>query len=182
MGLHDRDWYWEERRRKEKLHYNPKAFRWSKSESAAGLPFVRRPGRMLKVVLVCAVVVCLALFVSQWRRYDAATREQARESTRAQLSRLQAAERERIAAAEEQARASRLEQAEANRLRSISAMREDGVRATALAGKQEARRQKLWAKFYHPNPQCERNTTVECANAFIRARRRFNELYASGKF
>jgi|SRR5664279_1595975 len=41
MGLHDRDWHWEERSRREKLHYNPKAFRWSKSESVAGLPFAR---------------------------------------------------------------------------------------------------------------------------------------------
>jgi len=46
------------------------------------------------------------------------------------------------------------------------------------------RKERAWARFYSRPPQCDDNPTkammVECANQFIRARRQFEESYASG--
>ncbi len=66
MGVEDRDWYWEERRRKERLHYNPKSFRRSNSDTGAAPR--GRPG--FWVILVVAFVVALALAptVGRWWR------------------------------------------------------------------------------------------------------------------
>lgn len=39
------------------------------------------------------------------------------------------------------------------------------------------RRSAAWERFYQPSPECLRDATVECANAFIRAQKAFNEKY-----
>lgn len=39
------------------------------------------------------------------------------------------------------------------------------------------RRNAAWERFYQPSYECRRDATVECANAFIRAQKAFNEQY-----
>ncbi|RYX90213.1 MAG: hypothetical protein EOO28_30400 [Comamonadaceae bacterium] len=48
-----------------------------------------------------------------------------------------------------------------------------------------ARREAAWAKYYKKPAQCDSadgQAFVDCANGHIRAKRRFEELYASGKY
>ncbi len=49
----------------------------------------------------------------------------------------------------------------------------------------QSRREEAWARFYTKRPQCDESKggawTVECANEFIRAKRRFEDLYSSGR-
>lgn len=44
-----------------------------------------------------------------------------------------------------------------------------------------ARREEAWARFYRKPKECETSWTGECANDYIRAKRRFDELYDSGR-
>ena len=65
MGVEDRDWYWEERRRKERLHYNPKSFRRSRTDGAA--PRRRgRPGFATITVIVLVLALAAAPTVGRW--------------------------------------------------------------------------------------------------------------------
>ena len=45
-----------------------------------------------------------------------------------------------------------------------------------LAMRQE-RREMAWRQFFTPSQECLRDATVECANAYIRAKRKFDEQY-----
>jgi len=178
MGVQDRDWYREELRRKEKLHYNPKAFRRSRSSTTSETSRPRRPlGPVSKILIACIAAICLAVFVSQWRRQEATSRGETERLERAQKLRLQAAEQERAASLEQQARRDRVQQEEAARLRSIAAQRE--ARSSTID--EENRRKELWAKFYKPDPTCEGVSSMDCTNAYIRARRRFDELYSKSR-
>jgi hypothetical protein len=67
----------------------------------------------------------------------------------------------------EQIRRSAAVQAAANR---------EMVRQRAEAAKAAA-----WAAFYQPSPECLAQTSVECGNAHIRARREFEQKYAAGE-
>ena len=178
MGVQDREWYWEERRRKEKLHYNPKFFRRPRSAASAT---DHAPGptssTWRRAALLFLAIIGIAFFVAQWRSHDMATRRMAEAAEKEQKLRLQALEKERIELAEMQARAARHQREEANRLRAISAQREGAQRAQTAEIDEQGRRAELWKKFYKPAPGCERSATVECANAFIRARRQFDESY-----
>jgi len=44
MGMEDRDWYWKERQRKERLHYDPKAVRRWRGDASSSVPRSGRPG------------------------------------------------------------------------------------------------------------------------------------------
>jgi hypothetical protein len=47
------------------------------------------------------------------------------------------------------------------------------------------RKERAWAMYYSRPPQCDdnpaRQTMIECANQFIRAKREFEELWSAGK-
>ncbi|MEP6482428.1 MAG: hypothetical protein ABJA94_10525 [Rhodoglobus sp.] len=122
------------------------------------------------------MIIGVTFLVAQWRSHDMAARRMAEAAQREQSLRLQALERERIEAAEKQARSARLEQDEANRLRGIATQRVNAQKAETVEVDGQRRRTELWQKFYRPAPGCERSATVECANAFIRARRKFDEI------
>ena len=178
MGVQDREWYWEDRRRRENLHYNPKSFRRPRfTTTNSESPIKRRPNALSRAVVVAVAAVALAVFVGQWRRHDIAARQMAEAAEQQQKARLQAAARERLATMEQAARLDRLRQDEAIRQRAASAQREAESLARASAADEERRRTQRWERFYKPEPGCERSATVECANAFIRARKRFNELH-----
>lgn len=117
------------------------------------------------------------MLVGLWRTHAAEMRRMADEAGLEQKMRLQAAERERLANIERAAHVDRLGQEEAVRQHRVAAQRDLELLGRAAAADDERRRAKRWEGFYKPAPGCERSETVECANAFIRARRRFNELY-----
>ncbi len=65
MGVQDRDWYWEERRHKERLHYNPKSFRRSRIDDDA--PRRRgRPSFATITVIVLVLALAAAPTVGRW--------------------------------------------------------------------------------------------------------------------
>jgi uncharacterized protein HemX len=182
MGVQDREWYWEERRRKEQLYYNPKVFRRRKRPTPNSDAHSRRAAPIFqRLLLLCVAVLCLGVFVSQWRRHDISARKEAAAAVEQQKLRLQAAERDRAMLAEHQTNRERSEQDAASRLRAVSAQREADARARISAADESRRHRESWERFYKPDPACERSATVECANAFIRARRRFEETYAKGR-
>lgn len=43
--------------------------------------------------------------------------------------------------------------------------------------RQQANREIAWRKFFTPAPECLDDATVECANAYIKAKRKFDEQY-----
>lgn len=45
----------------------------------------------------------------------------------------------------------------------------------------EAKKEAAWAAFYQPSQECLKQTSVECGNAHIRARREFERKYAAGE-
>ncbi len=47
----------------------------------------------------------------------------------------------------------------------------------AELAKRQERREIAWRQFFTPAPECLRDATVECANAYIRAKRKFDEQY-----
>ena len=66
MGVEDRDWYWEERRRKEGLYYSPKSFR--RSNSDAGAAPRGRPGFWVILAIAFVLALAFAPTVGRWWR------------------------------------------------------------------------------------------------------------------
>jgi len=71
----------------------------------------------------------------------------------------------------------------------VNAAKQDDLRRTTPSSSAERardeRKERAWAKQYKKPPQCEDPSAgdllVECANHFIRARREFEQAYATGK-
>lgn len=53
--------------------------------------------------------------------------------------------------------------------------------AMLLASREAAMREELWAWYYQKDSRCEANYDSDCANAYIRAKRKFDEQWNSGK-
>lgn len=68
MGLEDRDWYWKERQRKERLHYDPKAFRRWRGDASTTAPRSGRPGVGTVIAIVFVVALVLAPTAGRWLR------------------------------------------------------------------------------------------------------------------
>lgn len=182
MGVQDRDWFCEERRRREKLHYNPKSYRQQSIASLPGRTFRGLSRRPFKTALLIGLVMTgIVLLGAQWRRYDIAARQEAEVAEKEQKVRLQAATRGQRVFADQRSRLDRLRQEEANRARVAATQREAGSRAQASFADRERRDKEKWDRFYKPDPNCERSMTVECANAYIRARQKFNESASAGR-
>jgi len=75
MGLEDRDWYWKERQRKERLHYDPKAFRRWRGDVRASAPRGGRPGFGTVIAVVFVVALVLAPIAGRWLRERLAERD-----------------------------------------------------------------------------------------------------------
>ena len=45
----------------------------------------------------------------------------------------------------------------------------------------ERSKERAWTAFYRPSEQCLNTASVECGNAYIRARREFERKYAAGE-
>jgi len=178
MGVQDREWYWKERLRKEQLHYNPKVFRRPETSDTALGSEPRRSIVGPLVVMACVVVAALT-FMADRHRENAMTSPQSQAAKRARETQQVDAEATSESARRQQERLSAFQQQEARRLQEIAAQRERESSASAMAAQAEERRQTAWAKFYRPSPKCEGSGTVECANEFIRARRKFEAQYST---
>ena len=66
MGLEDRDWYWKERQRKERLHYDPKVFRRWTGDASTTRPRRGRPGIGTIIAVLFIVALVLAPTAGRW--------------------------------------------------------------------------------------------------------------------
>jgi hypothetical protein len=179
MGLQDRDWYWAERDRKERENARsepvlvflprtpPPAKRRPPESATFGAARPPLSWRQLGLLAIASAVLVLASFsleraVRQSREAAAAAEQKEKQTVSAERA---ADERRKhftaLAAVQEAERAR------------VAAVRAE-VEAAAKAKAAEASRQSAaWAQFYKPDPQCSTSWTVDCANAYIRAKRRF---------
>jgi hypothetical protein len=67
------------------------------------------------------------------------------------------------------------QQAEQARVTAAKAELEAMAQRKAAEAAEAANRSAGWEQFYKPNPSCRTSWTVDCANAYIRAKRRFEE-------
>ena len=185
MGLYDRDWYWQDRARKERQYYNPREFR---SQGAGVATHSGALPRRVSAVsaniaaATAAVVVCLlAGLVAQWRAETVATEMQRASQEAAQRAQAQV-EHVRHEAEEQQARRNdELQRQEALRSKAISERQHfENDRKRAVMAETD-RKERAWARFYRKSAICDDAATVECANTYIRAKHSFEEKYARGE-
>lgn len=182
MGVHDRDWYKEATRQRERYTYSPKAFRaWRGTPAGMADSGHRLPTPALRPIL-CWLAVGLVLFVASHafldRRERLASEEAACAANQAKVQAEQQAQddedRRRVKQVE-------LDRQEAIRVQAIRE-RQQGDERTARAIFAEAvRKQWAWERFYQPPAYCNEAGTVECANAFIRAKRSFAHRFITCK-
>jgi len=88
------------------------------------------------------------------------------------------AEEARLAALAEQSRRAEAQRAaEEAHLREVRQRQEAEDAARGAAQEEEQARAAAWAKFYRPSASCRDSVSVECANAYIRAKRAFEAQY-----
>jgi len=125
-----------------------------------------------------AVGVCLGLLIAEfigWKFWQFELAAQA-EAARAQVAKAAAeqAVRDQVIAAQRRA-------ADAARTAAAAtAERVDEAHRAAESAEQQ-RHEQAWARYYQKPARCQITWDVECGNDFIRAKRRFEELYAAGK-
>lgn len=173
MGIQDRDYYWKDRDIDgAKLPPSGQRFRvidevrHRPSEPAES----HSPERVLGVLTVISALIVVA-FISYQSRIDRAQKHAqqapAQQATQASIARAAEANARAAAQAEQQARlhADQLEQKK---------KLEEKIRQEA---ERKNKRLEAWSQFYKPSLQCQADWTVECANALIRARARFDDQY-----
>lgn len=171
MGFEDREWYRKELKERERR------------ARAAGNP--RRVFSPLNIVLALLAAATLAFAVLAWvlqSRAESAAELRVRSVPNAlHESQLEDQKLQREAGEREAARQALLQQQDAQRQQAIVERQradEEALRAQAEAVDRKA---KAWEKFYRKPAVCNDATTMECANAYIRAKRVFEEKYARGE-
>ena len=175
MGIQDRD-YWRERYNH--MHASqPHATHWREDElrgASSTHPTDFAPERVLKIttlVIACLIAAACAMqFLMERRQALEQERLQQQAQIQAQEKALQQARTRQSLEAARQADANR-------RAQSRRITEEQQHAARALAVRIQAHKQAAWEKFYQPAPQCLLDATVECGNAFIRARQKFEQQH-----
>lgn len=173
MGVQDRDWYWAEKERKEKLYYHPRSFRRARSSQPA--EGERGPGLRWRVIVLALAAICAAPFAFRWYAQQTAglistvpnsVQESAVNAVRAAPVPVNAYAPPQLA--------------ETRRVQRLGEIRVKQASAAEAAATHEEHRRAAWAKFYQVPPKCVGAGTMECANAYIRARRAFEAKYGAG--
>lgn len=173
MGVHDRDWYRDHHRQ---LEAQESSDRW------------RKPGR-LPLYLQIAIGVFIGTLVASFVLWRVSVWHAERQITQAAEELRRTLE---IAAAEErQAAESRRRQEEMRQRQELARRSQAASERTAIenarrrAASEAERRETAWQAFYRKPASCDEarggSWTVDCANDFIRAKKRFAELFDAGK-
>lgn len=173
MGIQDRDYYWKDRDI-DGAKLPPSGRRFRVIDEVRHRPSEpvesRSPERLLGwLTFISALIV--VTFISYQVRIDRAEKQAQQaavhQATQASIARAAEANARASAQAEQQARlqAEQLEQ----RKRLLEKLNKDAER--------KLQRDAAWERFYRPSAQCKADWTVECANALIRARARFDDQY-----
>lgn len=182
MGIQDRD-YWRDRYNHRSRAGDADPTHWRQDELyASGKPApVHPPEQLLMAVTIVFAVAAAAFFGFNYLSE--------RKRQQLQVS-MQDAQSRAIAQAREQAlqRAQLLHQQtkQQEARRQLQHMQPQVQQQQMHSARQQAldaqsRKEVAWQKFYQPAPHCLQDATVECANAFIRAKRQFEATYQEGK-
>lgn len=170
MGFEDRDWYKKELKAKAR-----------RARAADRVPRFTP----LKIALGLLAAATLAFAALGWivhSRSEAAAELKLRsqpnvlEEAQAEGKKLQLEDEARDAA-----RQSRTQQQDAQRVQTITAQQQAEQEARRAEAEAIDRKAKAWEKFYRKPAVCNDANTMDCANAYIRARRTFEEKYARGE-
>ena len=184
MDLQSRDVLWAERIRKERENASlPGVDLFLPLEAPHphhSVPFGRSRAPLTSRQMALAAVAAAALVWASFYAERAVRRS--KEEAAAEAAEMRQKERERALAEQSAEKLRRRREAEA------AEQEAEQVRATAARAQLEAaaqlkaaeaaeatRRAASWDQFYKPNPSCKTSWTIDCANAYIRAKRRFEE-------
>jgi len=130
--------------------------------------------------LALAAVAAAALVWASFYAEDAVRRSQ--EQAAAGAAEMRQKEREGVLAEQSAEKLHRRREAEAAeeeaeqvRVMAARAQLEVAAQLKAAEAAEATRRAASWDQFYKPKPSCTTSWTVDCANAYIRAKRRFEE-------
>lgn len=169
MGIYDRDWFWEERDRRERRRSRSKREWWKRALL----------GALIAVVGISAVMA-IRMWIVQ-KAFADMQREVLSVSER--MQRQAHASSQRMLAEQERQREARQVLDQARRQSMADA---DSARALAHRAQlaERERKEGAWADYYQPPPQCDNANPsidlVDCANRHIRAKRDFEVKYEAG--
>jgi flagellar motor protein MotB len=179
MGVEDREGYRKDQApRQSAAAARPGAEAWG----AAGVLRRNAAWVITFAILAAALLAFAALSWILRARSDAAAQAMIQSLPNAlQQSQLEGQKLQRESEEREAARLARLQQQDAQRSRAVAQQQraeEEAQRAEVAAVERKA---KAWEKFYRKPTSCNDASTMECANAYIRAKRLFEEKYARGE-
>jgi hypothetical protein len=144
------------------------------------VPLGRSPALLTWRQLALAAVTATALVWASFHAERAVRRGQ--EEAAAEAAEMRQKDRERVLAEQTAEKLLRRREAEAAeqeaaqvRATAARTQLEAAAQLKAAEAAQATRRAASWDQFYKPNPSCKTSWTIDCANAYIRAKRRFEE-------
>jgi hypothetical protein len=142
---------------------------------------VARSSRLPVLIVLGLLFVCaIALGIAQWRSRVVLVTATAAANREAERAAEEASREDRAAVEHEATRRQQLQAQDEARRRELDERRQAEEVALNATRADEQARQRAWTEFYRPAPGCKDATTVECANAFIRARQAFDKRYPAG--
>ncbi|MEO8057931.1 MAG: hypothetical protein ABI671_06370 [Burkholderiales bacterium] len=170
MGFEDRDWFKKEQKAK------------ARRARAADRPPRFTPLRIGLGLLAAATLAFAGLGWIVHSRTEAAavvklqSQPNQLKQSQAEAQKLQLEEQGRDAA-----RQALAQQQDVRRLQTITAQQRAEEEARSAEAAAVDRKAKAWEKFYRKPAVCNDANTMDCANAYIRAKRSFEERYARGE-
>jgi len=143
-----------------------------------------QPVSRLRTVLTAGFLVVLlgsaATFeIVQWRNQRALRTATAAANREAELVAEQLTREQQAAVEREAARQQQVQAQDDARRRELAERQRAEQAAVDQSRAREQAREAAWAAYYRPAPGCKDSTSVQCANAYIKARREFDRQYAS---
>jgi hypothetical protein len=170
MGFEDREWYQKELKAK------------ARRARAADRPPRFTPLRIALGLLAAATLAFAGLgWIVHSRSEQAAEVKLRSQPNVLQETQLEGKKLQLEAESRDAARQTRTQQQDAQRLQTITAQQQAEEEARRLEAEAVDRKAKAWEKFYRKPAACNDANTMDCANAYIRAKRTFEEKYARGE-
>lgn len=170
MGFEDREWYQKEQKAK------------ARRARAADRPPRFTPLRIALGLLAAATLAFAGLGWIVHSRSEAAAELKLRDQpNQLQQSQVEGRKLQLQAESRDAARKAQTQQQDAQRLQTITAQQQAEEEARRLEAEAVDRKAKAWEKFYRKPAVCNDANTMDCANAYIRAKRTFEEKYARGE-
>lgn len=170
MGFEDREWYQKEQKAK------------ARRARAADRPPRFTPLRIALGLVAAATLAFAALGWIVHSRSEAAAEARLQSQPNVlQQSQIEAKKLQTEAEVRETSRKNLNQQQDAQRAQAITAQQQADEEARRLEAEAVDRKAKAWEKFYRKPAVCNDANTMDCANAYIRAKRTFEEKYARGE-